>query len=140
MAQRICAKPPHMSILAASVQFYATAKIVSTVSRGCFWPAPNVDSAIIKITPNIGVSEIPRETFFKIVKAGFSQPRKQLGNNFCKALGNEPAFAQGSGVAKETVTAWLQKNNIEPKRRAETLTVEDWINLTKSYSQLSSIT
>ena len=51
VAQRICAKPGDMSLLAVSVQFYADAKIISIVSKNCFYPAPKIDSAIIKITP-----------------------------------------------------------------------------------------
>ncbi|MDP3882777.1 MAG: 16S rRNA (adenine(1518)-N(6)/adenine(1519)-N(6))-dimethyltransferase RsmA, partial [Candidatus Staskawiczbacteria bacterium] len=76
VAQRICAKPPNMSLLAVSVQFYAEPKIMSYVSKNCFWPAPKVDSAIIKIIPKTpGVDgETPgvgAELFFKIAKAGF---------------------------------------------------------------------
>jgi len=123
VAERITAKPPHMSILAVSVQFYATAKIIAKVSKNCFWPAPKVDSAIIKITPkNVGLPMSP-ELFFKIVKAGFSQPRKQIANNFCKALKME----------RGEVGAWLKKNNIAPTQRAETLSIEDWRRLVSSW-------
>ena len=51
VARRICSKPPYMSLLALSVQFYAEVKIIATVSKNSFWPKPEVDSAIIKITP-----------------------------------------------------------------------------------------
>jgi 16S rRNA (adenine1518-N6/adenine1519-N6)-dimethyltransferase len=127
VAQRICAKPPKMNLLAISVQFYAKPEIVSFVSKNCFWPRPKVDSAIIKI------SEIKEqkamnneELFFKIVKAGFSQPRKQLINNLSKKL----------GVEKKRVKGWLLKNEISPKERAEALTMENWKALTKSFSNL----
>ncbi len=124
VAQRICAKPPQMSLLAVSVQFYAEPKIISYVSKNCFWPPPKVDSAIIKIKPQINTEkkQIDADLFFKIVKAGFSQPRKQLAGNLSKIL----------KIDKEKTTAWLLKNNIKPNQRAETLNVEDWIRLAKT--------
>lgn len=123
VAQRICAKAGDMSILAVSVQFYATAKSMFTVTKEKFWPSPKIDSAIIKITPNKTEPPVPPELFFTIVKAGFSHPRKQLANNFSIALKKN----------KAEVELWLSKNNLQPNQRAETLTVEDWVNLTKSY-------
>jgi 16S rRNA (adenine1518-N6/adenine1519-N6)-dimethyltransferase len=132
VAQRICAKPPKMSLLAVSVQFYADAKIFSYVSKNCFWPAPKVDSAIIKIIPRAPVIARSQQAtwqsrefsglFFKIVKAGFSQPRKQLAGNLSKAL----------KIKKTEVESWLAKSGIKPAQRAETLSVEDWKNLANS--------
>ena len=83
VAERICSKPGKMSLLAVSVQFYADAKIVSGVSKNCFWPAPKIDSAIIKIIPfdsAQGRPQISPDLFFKIVKACFSGKRKQIHN------------------------------------------------------------
>lgn len=124
VGKRICAKPPRMSLLAISVQFYAEAKIISYISRGAFWPRPKVDSAIIKI---ISKKQTNRpafvDLFFKIVKAGFSQPRKQLINNLSKKL----------QIDKEKVKNWLLKNDIKPAQRAETLTIKNWLKLTKSF-------
>ncbi|OGZ67501.1 MAG: ribosomal RNA small subunit methyltransferase A [Candidatus Staskawiczbacteria bacterium RIFCSPHIGHO2_02_FULL_34_10] len=139
VAQRICANPPNMSLLAVSVQFYAKAEIVSYVSKKCFWPSPKVDSVIIKITPqkNAGINAESREKkattdlFFNIVKAGFSQPRKQLLNNFSKALAL--SGVEGLKIDRAKIDVWLLKNNINPKQRAETLSITDWKNLTKSY-------
>jgi 16S rRNA (adenine1518-N6/adenine1519-N6)-dimethyltransferase len=130
VAQRICSIVPKMNLLAVSVQFYATPKIISYVSKSCFWPSPNVDSAIIKITPR-GPSSTrggrastdSPENFFKVVKAGFSHPRKQLQNNFGVELKME----------KDQVAKWLMQNNIKPNQRAQTLSIEDWISLTKTY-------
>ncbi len=132
VAQRICGKPPDMTLLSASVQFYAEPKIISYVSKNCFWPSPKVDSAIIKIVPRyLPRDPISHETvrgrgshelFFKIVKAGFSQPRKQLAGNLSTKL----------NLTKEKTADWLVKNNIKPTQRAETLSIEDWKNLTNS--------
>lgn len=128
VAQRICAKPPKMSLLAISVQFYATPKIISYVSKSCFMPAPKIDSAIIKITPariatrSVAGGPISPDLFFKIVKAGFSHARKQLVNNLSNTL----------EISREQTENWLIKNNIKPNQRAETLSVEDWKNLASS--------
>ena len=120
VAQRIAAKPPNMSILAISVQVYAEPKIISYVSKDSFYPKPKVDSAIIKISPcdRPGLSQ----NFFRVVKAGFSAPRKQLANNLSKGL----------NIKKQEAIKWLEKNNIDPKRRAETLNLEEWKSLVKS--------
>jgi 16S rRNA (adenine1518-N6/adenine1519-N6)-dimethyltransferase len=146
VAQRICAKPPDMNLLAVSVQFYSKPKIISYVSKNSFWPRPKVDSAIIKITvnpvrKNKTLSPSPRQgaglsngvnskqrtenrdLFFKIVKAGFSQPRKQLCNN----------LKNGLKLNKTEIKVWLLKNRVDPTQRAETLTIEDWKNLLRSF-------
>ncbi|MBL7150265.1 MAG: ribosomal RNA small subunit methyltransferase A [Candidatus Pacebacteria bacterium] len=123
VAQRICAKPPDMNLLSVSVQFYAEAKIISYVSKKSFWPKPKVDGAILRITQIHTDKKTDSHKFFRIVKAGFSQPRKQLANNLTKKL----------ELDKERIKSWLLKNNIQPTQRAETLTIKDWVNLTKSY-------
>jgi 16S rRNA (adenine1518-N6/adenine1519-N6)-dimethyltransferase len=123
VAQRICAKPPKMNLLAVSVQFYAKPKIISFVPKDCFWPRPKVDSAILKISNLKTKNQKIKKSFFRIVKAGFSQPRKQLVNNLSKGL----------GLDKEKVKNWLLENKIKPFQRAEVLTLEDWLNLTKNY-------
>jgi len=126
VGQRICACPPKMSILAVSVQFYATCKIVSYVSKKSFWPSPEVDSVILQITPLINTERklINSDLFFRIVKAGFLHPRKQLINN----------LSQGLNVSRDKIKNWLSENNIKYEQRAETLSIENWITLTKSFS------
>ncbi|TSC94998.1 MAG: hypothetical protein CEN87_10 [Parcubacteria group bacterium Licking1014_1] len=136
VAQRICAKPPKMSLLAVSVQFYAKPEIISYVSKNCFWPSPKVDSAIIKITPasfrrgptsiQLDRGRASNQLFFDIVKAGFSQPRKQLINNLSKTL----------KLDKKKTNDWLLKNKINSTQRAETLSIEDWQNLTKTFPKI----
>jgi len=122
VAQRICAKVPDMNLLAVSVQFYAEPEIISFVSKKAFWPQPEVDAAIIKIVPRRKRFLIDPGKFFSVVKAGFSQPRKQLLNNLSRKLGRE----------KEKVKVWLIRNNIQPSQRAETLAVKDWVKLAKT--------
>jgi len=123
VGQRICTKPPDMNLLAVSVQFYAKPKIVSYISKKSFWPSPTVDSAIVKISAfDRRRKSAFNQRFFKIVKAGFSHPRKQLINN----------LSRGLKIERNEVEGWLLKNNIRPSQRAETLSVEDWINLWQS--------
>lgn len=131
VAQRICASPPKMSLLSVSVQFYGKPKIHSYVSKESFWPSPKVDSAVLKITP-FEKRGIDSGLFFKIVKTGFSHPRKQLVNNLL-AL---PFGDDNVKLNKDKIKSWLLKNNIEPKTRAEGLSVENWIDLTKSLNLL----
>jgi len=142
VAQRICSKIPDMNLLAVSVQFYADPKIVFNVSKNSFWPIPKIDSAIIKITPHTTSDlsfppdcadregEAQRSNqFFKVVKAGFSQPRKQLGGNLSKIL----------KIKKIEIDKILLKNNITPNQRAETLTIKDWKNLTRELKSREAI-
>jgi len=128
VAQRICAKPPRMNLLAVSVQFYSEPKIISYVSKNCFYPVPKVDSAIIKIVRRYSAygSALFSERFFKIVKSGFAHPRKQLVNN----------LSSGLQLKKPEVEQWFLKNNIKPSQRAQTLYLTDWINLTNTFSKI----
>ncbi len=121
VAQRICAKPPKMNLLAIAVQSYSQPKIISYVSKKNFWPQPKVDSAIIKLKVEDGGWRVERGEFFKIVKAGFSHPRKQLINNLTVGLKKD----------KSEIEDWLVKNNINPQARAQHLCLDDWINLSR---------
>ena len=132
VAKRICAKPPDMNLLAVSVQFYGTGKILFNVSKNNFYPVPKVDSSLIKITPETtGLNNNSDfvKTFFKIVKAGFSSPRKQILNNFCRGL----------KTSKKSASLWLEKNGISPQRRAQTLSMEEWIKLASSCGLLECL-
>ncbi|MBL7150129.1 MAG: ribosomal RNA small subunit methyltransferase A [Candidatus Pacebacteria bacterium] len=124
VGERICAKPPKMSKLAIFCQIYGLPEIMAFVSKKCFWPEPKVDSVILKITPkNNGYKSGRSSRFVTIVKAGFCHPRKQLINNFSKGL----------NLPREKVEKWLNKNNINPAQRAETLTIKNWIGLTRTF-------
>jgi 16S rRNA (adenine1518-N6/adenine1519-N6)-dimethyltransferase len=122
VAKRICSKPPQMNILSVSVNYYANPKIIGFVSKNCFWPKPKVDSAIIKIIPK-NLEYENEDIFFKLIKKGFSCPRKQLINNL-------------SNKNKDIVNKWLIENKINPSVRAESLSVEDWKKLAKTYHSI----
>lgn len=131
VAQRIVAKPPEMSLLAVSVQFYGKPKIWSYVPAGAFFPPPKVDSAVLLIdtysaeeSPFPGVDE---QRFFEMVRAGFSQKRKQIANSLAAGLAPQANKAQ--------VQAALEAAGIESARRAESLSLPDWGKL---YEALTS--
>ncbi len=127
VAEAIVAKPGRMSLLSVSVQFYGEPEIVSYVPARCFYPAPEVSSAILKVTlyPQPVVAG-DSEGFFRLVRAGFCASRKQLVNS----------LAQGLGLPKARVLPLLEKADIIPQRRAETLTITEWAQLWQVYKQV----
>lgn len=120
VAKRISAKPPEMSILAISVQVFAEPKIVGKiVPPNVFIPQPKVNSAVLtmKIQKEPLVPQMLQDGFFKIVRAGFAQRRKTLQNSL-RALWR----CEGEEAGKI-----LRLAGIDPERRAQTLTVEEWL-------------
>jgi 16S rRNA (adenine1518-N6/adenine1519-N6)-dimethyltransferase len=125
VAQRICAAPGEMSLLAVSVQYFGSPENLERLEAGSFVPVPEVDSAILRLEVD---REIPpaadRRKFFRVVKAGFSQRRKQLVN----------ALAGGMGLERGAALAALTEAHIDPTRRAETLSLEEWRRLSQAVS------
>lgn len=117
-----------MNLLALSVQFYADAKILFYVSKENFWPAPKVDSAIIEITPKEKLPDVDEKLFFKIIKAGFANKRKQLTGNLVKNL----------KIPKEKMEEILKNCGLNEKVRAEELSLADWGNIIKSLTFIES--
>ena len=118
VAERICAAPGALSILAVSVQFYAQPEIIRTVPAAAFYPQPKVDSAVLRLAlrPQPAVTDIAPARFFGVVRAGFSQKRKQLLNS----------LSGGLGLAKPDVEAALVAAAVDPTRRAQTVTLDEW--------------
>ena len=125
VARQIVARPPETSLLSLAVQFYGTPKIVSYVSAGAFHPPPKVASAILRIEvfPERRLSPDDEKTFFKLARAGFGTRRKQLAN----------ALSSGLDIGKAATIGVLQKAGIDPSRRAETLTIDDWLKLLRAH-------
>jgi len=121
VAETIAARPGRMSLLSVSVQFYGEPVIVDYVPAASFYPVPEVDSAVLKIDvcpePRVAVGD--EDGFFRLVRAGFSAARKQLVNS----------LARGLGMSRIEVLPFLEKAGIEPKRRAETLALDEWARL-----------
>ena len=126
VAKRICALPGDMSLLALSVQVYGRPKIVAYIPAVDFYPPPKVDSAIIRIdlfpSPLIPSNEL--DVFFRLIKAGFSQKRKTLRNSLSGGLHLSPS----------AVEVLLMEADINPMRRAETLSLSEWHHLTGVFS------
>lgn len=94
VAERICARPPRMNRLAASVQFWAEPEIVTAVPRKDFSPPPEVESAVVLLKRRERYATNREERYYRAVRAIFSQPRKTLGNNIAAELKKD-------GVSKE---------------------------------------
>ena len=123
VAQRIIAQPDDMNLLAVGVQFYGVPRIVQRIPAEAFYPAPDVDSAVVRIDlpdqPRVNVKDV--DAFFKVAKAGFGQKRKQLHNS----------LAAGLPIKHEQIMQALSEVGVDPKRRAETLTLEEWGRLSE---------
>lgn len=124
VAKRICANPGEMSLLALSVQVYGQPRIAAAIPAGAFYPSPKVDSAVIRVDmyPQPVIPPSRLERFFQLAKAGFSQKRKTLRNSLSAGLRISPSDAQ----------QLLEKSNIDPMRRAETLSLAEWNLLTEN--------
>jgi 16S rRNA (adenine1518-N6/adenine1519-N6)-dimethyltransferase len=125
VADRICAGPGDLSLLALSVQVYGAAKKVLRIPAGAFYPAPKVDSSVVRVDlyaqPLIASDDL--EDFFKLARAGFSQKRKTLRNSLSAGLHLPP----------DRVATLLDSVEIDPRRRAETLSLPEWKRLVDAY-------
>jgi 16S rRNA (adenine1518-N6/adenine1519-N6)-dimethyltransferase len=121
VAERICARPGDLSLLALSVQVYGKPEILQVIPAAAFYPAPSVDSAVLRIEiyPEALIPPAFLPVFFKLIKAGFSQKRKTLRNSLAAGLHIKPVEA-GS---------LLEQAGIDPMRRAETLSIPEWEGL-----------
>ncbi len=127
VAETIVARPGQMSVLSISVQLYGEPRIIDYVPARCFYPVPEVDSAILRIDlyPQPAVEVASESDFFGLVRAGFASPRKQLANS----------LAQGMGKAKAEILPLLAESGIMPQRRAETLTLSEWAQLLHIFNE-----
>jgi 16S rRNA (adenine1518-N6/adenine1519-N6)-dimethyltransferase len=129
VAERIVAGPGEMSLLAVSVQFYGQPRLVARIPAGAFYPPPQVDSAVVRIdvaehpaawlAEGAGADQIDEAAFFRVVRAGFSQKRKTLRNALSAGLGLSPALVEEA----------LEQAGVNPQRRAETLSIQEWVHL-----------
>jgi 16S rRNA (adenine1518-N6/adenine1519-N6)-dimethyltransferase len=123
VAQRLTAQPGEMSLLAISVQYYGRVRQVARIKAGSFYPRPEVDSAVVRIDLHreLPLTGLDERRFFRVVRAGFGQRRKQLRNS----------LRAGLGIPAEVVEGALEEAGIDPRRRAETLSLEEWGQLAK---------
>jgi 16S rRNA (adenine1518-N6/adenine1519-N6)-dimethyltransferase len=124
VAQSIVACPGKMSVLSVSVQLYSRPEIIDYVPAHCFYPPPEVDSALLKLVCYHGpIAPVDEKSFFRLIRAGFTVSRKQIGNS----------LVVGLGLPKEKIRSWLNTAEIVPERRPETLTIEEWVKLWRIY-------
>ena len=130
VGRTIVAQPGDMSLLAVGIQFYGKPSIVARVPARSFYPPPKVDSVILRVDvydkPPVSVPCV--RAFFDTVRAGFSAPRKQLRNS----------LAQGLAIGTQTAADLLQRASIDPRRRAETLSIEEWGRLCRERDTIES--
>jgi 16S rRNA (adenine1518-N6/adenine1519-N6)-dimethyltransferase len=130
VGKAIVAQPGDMSLLAVSIQFYGKPSIVARVPARSFYPPPKVDSVVLRIDvydePPVEVPGV--RDFFDVVRGGFSAPRKQLRNS----------LAQGLAIRGEAAADLLQRAGIDPRRRAETLSIQEWGRLCRERGKSES--
>ena len=129
VAERILVRDGKMSLLALSVQVYGKPELKARIPAGCFYPPPEVDSAVLSIElyeePLIPSGSL--DLFFKLAHAGFAQKRKTLRNTLATGMNESPAWAE----------KLLTAAGIDPQRRAETLSMQEWKQLVEAYQELS---
>jgi 16S rRNA (adenine1518-N6/adenine1519-N6)-dimethyltransferase len=121
VAERVAARPGDMSLLSVTAQYYWEVSLDRVVLAELFTPPPKVDSQILVLTrraqplfPNLDTKD-----FFRLVKAGYSQRRKTLLNS----------LSGGLQLDKPAVKLLCESVDIDPKRRAQTLSLQEWYNL-----------
>jgi 16S rRNA (adenine1518-N6/adenine1519-N6)-dimethyltransferase len=133
VAQRIAAGPGDLSVLAHSVQIYAEPKILARVPASSFWPEPAVDSAVLRLRMRLRPAvEVEIRPLLRLIKAGFLQARKKLSNALPTGLA-----AMGVRIDKLHAVAALEAAGVDPNRRAETVTLEEWVRV---YQQVNAHT
>ena len=125
VAERICAAPPDMNRLAASVQFWADTEIIAQVPRKDFSPTPDVDSAVIALNAKIFAGKPARDPdptlYYRVGRAVFAQPRKTLLNNL--------SAAAGKTVKKKGVGAQIEKIGLNPDARPQDLSIDQIVSI-----------
>jgi 16S rRNA (adenine1518-N6/adenine1519-N6)-dimethyltransferase len=121
VAERMTAAPGDMSLLAVSAQFYGTPGVVAHVPATAFYPPPKVDSAVVRLDlfSRPSLEGASRDLFFALARAGFAEKRKQLHNSLERNMRLTP----------EQVSRWLTACGIEPERRAQSLSMDEWLRL-----------
>jgi 16S rRNA (adenine1518-N6/adenine1519-N6)-dimethyltransferase len=118
VAERVCATPGAMSLLSVSAQYYCEVSLGTYVPRKLFVPPPKVDSRVLILRHRSSplFPDVDTKQFFHLVRAGFSQKRKTLHNS----------LSAGLGISREEAAAILTRASIDPQRRAQTLSLEEW--------------
>ena len=129
VAKSMAAPQGKMGLMSVATQLYGEPRIVSYVPPRAFHPSPKVTSAILRIDvhPKLAVDCDSEDDFFKLVRAGFSSPRKQIRNS----------LRHGLSISSDLADGILSKANLDPKRRPQTLSLKEWAQLYNSFSTFS---
>ena len=124
VAERIVGGRGAQNLLSVAAQFYGRASIIGKLSPAVFVPRPHINSAIVRIDTHVQPPvEVPgAAAFFRVLRAGFSQKRKQLKNS----------LSSGLGIKAVDAGSLLRGADIDPQRRAETLSLDEWARLTRA--------
>lgn len=124
VAEAIVARPGAMSLIGVATQVYGDTSLVMKVAPGAFSPPPNVQSAVVRIdvlpSPRV---EVPLDTFFRVVRAGFGNPRKQLRNS----------LSFGLHVKQTVVDDVMQRAGVDVTLRPQVLSIDDWTAITRAW-------
>lgn len=128
VAQRICSQPGDMSLLSLSVQVFGQPRITAHIPASAFYPSPKVDSAVVRVDiyPHSIIPKTALPIFFNLTRAGFGQKRKTLRN----------ALSAGLGWKTIETEALLMESGIDPKCRAQTLSLEEWSRIVEVYKSM----
>ena len=137
LAERVVAAPGDMSLLSVSVQLYGRAEIVREVPAGAFRPRPKVDSALLRIEvfPEPAVPLADPDQFFAVARAGFSERRKQVHNALQRNYKPGGAHTK-AGLDPAAVSEALRSAGVDPVRRAETLTLQEWAKVAEAMTKM----
>jgi len=129
VAKNMVAQPGDMRILSVATQFYAKAKMVCSVPPKYFRPTPKVTSAVVRldVLSEPAVEVASEDEFFKVVRAGFAAPRKQIRNSLSQGLGIEPAVAGQI----------LERAGVDATRRPQTLDIPEWASVYRAWKMVS---
>ena len=129
VAEAIVAKPGRMSLLSVATQVYGDARMVMKVAPGAFSPPPKVESAVVRIdvaaAPKV---DVPIDAFFRIARAGFGNPRKQLRNS----------LSFGLHVKQEVIDQMMARAGIDATLRPQVLSLDDWASITRAWVRFTT--
>jgi 16S rRNA (adenine1518-N6/adenine1519-N6)-dimethyltransferase len=124
VAESICASPPKMTLLGVATQVYGDARMVMTVPPGAFNPPPKVVSAVVRVdvasAPKV---DVPLDEFFRVVRAGFGNPRKMLRNS----------LSYGLHVKQEVIDEVMVSADVAATHRPQVLSLADWASITQAW-------
>jgi 16S rRNA (adenine1518-N6/adenine1519-N6)-dimethyltransferase len=129
VAEAIVAKPGRMSLLSVATQVYGDSRMVMKVAPGAFSPPPKVESAVVRIDVALAAKvDVPIESFFRIVRAGFGNPRKQLRNS----------LSFGLHVKQEVIDIVMARAGIDVTLRPQVLSLDDWAAITRAWTEMEA--